>query len=453
MPTLTIQGALSLAVREHHAGQLARAGELYRKILEHDPKNSQALHLLGVVEHQQGRHVEADQLIRQAISLTPAVAEYHSNHGEVLRRLGNIDGAMKAYRHAIELNPDDAVAHYNLGNVLMARANPRKALASYQRAVDLQPDVAVMHVNKAMALLQAGEYADGFVEYEWRWACDHMAAERRSYPRPAWDGSDPAGKTILVYWEQGFGDTIQFIRYAPLLAARGATVVVECQPELKTLLQCVQGVSHVVAFGDPLPEFDTHVAMLSLPRLFGTAVESVPASVPYVTASRDRVVDWRIRLARDTSWCKVGLVWAGRSTNDDDNLRSIPLATLAPLGRIMRANFYSLQTGPAALEARHAPPILRLKDVGHELKDFADTAALLENLDLVITVDTAVAHLAGAMGKPTWVLLSHAPDWRWMTRRTTTPWYPTMSLVRQRRPGVWAHVVERIKRELDDTLR
>jgi hypothetical protein len=252
----------------------------------------------------------------------------------------------------------------------------------------------------------------------------------------------------LLHSEQGFGDTIQFIRYAPLLARQGARVVVECQPELRSLLRGVEGVQHLLAQGEPLPPFDLHAPLLSLPLAFGTRLGSIPAQVPYLKADPALAEAWRGKVAGDGRRLKIGLAWAGSPARKGDRQRSVSLSALAPLAAVKGADFYSLQKGPAAEQAKNPPPEMRLMDLTAELKDFADTAALIASLDLVISVDTAVAHLAGAMARPVWTLLEFVPAWRWLLDREDSPWYPTMRLFRQPSRGDWGSVVRRVAEAL-----
>jgi hypothetical protein len=276
---------------------------------------------------------------------------------------------------------------------------------------------------------------------------------RRKFRQPQWDGGDLAGRTIHLHAEQGFGDTIQFIRYVVPVAQRGGRIVVECQPELKRLVQMMPSVSHVVTTGEPLVDFDVHCPLLSLPLAFGTTLESIPSQVPYLQAGAEDVSKWSRRMAGGASPLKVGLAWSGNKLNRNNHNRSLALGALAALAAVQETTFYSLQKGEAAHEARNPPAGLDLVDWTDDLHDFADTAGLIANLDLVISVDTAIVHLAGAMGKPVWVLLPFAPDCRWLLEREDSPWYPTMRLFRQTSPGDWASVARRVTEALQSRLR
>ena len=307
----------------------------------------------------------------------------------------------------------------------------REAIAYHRRAVALAPDNLEVHRALALALLAAGDFEEGWREYDWR--------QRRRYPQPAWDGGPLAGRSILVYQEDGLGDTLQFARYVPLVAASGGRVILECAAPLARLLQRLAGVERVVVAGDPLPAFDTHAALMSLPACVGTTRDTIPRAVPYLAADPRLVESWRARLGRADA-LSVGLVWRGNPCHPNDSNRSMRRADLAPLGRVPGVHLYGLQVGPAGASVDG--------NLGPQLNNFDDTAAVVSVLDLVITVDTSVAHLAGALGRPVWVLLSSPHDWRWHLEHETSPWYPSMRLYRQERPGDWGPVVERVAVEL-----
>jgi hypothetical protein len=273
------------------------------------------------------------------------------------------------------------------------------------------------------------------------------------FAEPPWDGRPLEGRTLLLHAEQGFGDAIQFIRYLPLAAERGGRIIIECQAQLQRLFQINAGGSQIVASGQPMPDFDSHCPLLSLPWVFGTTLASVPDIVPYLRADAENVGSWRQRLAEHSQVVKVGLVWSGNPAHKNDRCRSMTLARLAPLAQTRGVRFFSLQKGEAATEARTPPPGMELIDWTEELTDFADTAALIAHLDLVIAVDTAVAHLAGAMGKPVWTLLPFVPDWRWLLEREDSPWYPSMRLFRQPFWGDWDSVIERVADELSNWIK
>jgi tetratricopeptide (TPR) repeat protein len=321
-----------------------------------------------------------------------------------------------------------------------------EALASYERAIALNPDYAEAHWNVCLARLRLGDFRGGWPQYEWGWKAGYRGIERR-FAQPRWTGAEPlAGKTLFVHAEQGFGDTIQFVRYVPLVAGAGARVVIEVHPSLVALLSGVQNVSSAVSRGGPLPAFDLHCPLLSLPLAFGTELDTIPARVPYLSAPETHLARWKIRLPR-AEGLRIGLTWSGRNIPDPD--RSMALAQLAPLFDLPGIHFVSLQkdlrdSDEAALRGR--PGFLHL---GPDLADFADTAAVIAQLDLVISIDTAVAHLAGALGKPVWILLPFLSDWRWLLDRDDSPWYPTARLFRQDKARAWDTVIARVRAALD----
>ncbi|MGD0390512.1 MAG: tetratricopeptide repeat-containing glycosyltransferase family protein [Tepidisphaeraceae bacterium] len=480
MAQLTIQQAIDLALQHHQAGRLQEAEPLYRQVLAQQPNHADALNLLGMLAGQTGRLdaalnlirraiaicstnvayynnlgnalIDAGQLdeaiatYRQAIAFSPQYAQTHYNLGVALERKGQLDEAVAAYRQAIRLKPDFVEAHNNLGNALIEIGQLDEAIAACRRAIALSPNFAEAHFNLSVALLARGDFQEGWEEYEWRWKCkDHPPL--RNFAQPQWDGHSLEGRTLLLHAEQGFGDALQFIRYLPLAAQRGGKIIIECQAELQRLFQTIAGRCQVMVRGQPLPAFDLHCPLLSLPRVFATNLDNIPNIVPYLHADAEDAGRWQHRLAEHAPLVKVGLGWAGSPGNKNNRNRSINLASLAPLGQIPGVRFFSLQKGEAAAEAKTPPPGMELVDWTQELKDFADTAALIANLDLVIAVDTAVAHLAGAMGKPVWTLLPFVP-WRWLLGREDSPWYPSMRLFRQPRMGDWDSVVMRVVEEL-----
>jgi len=293
-------------------------------------------------------------------------------------------------------------------------------------------------------LLLQGDFKRGWQEHEWRWKCRDYPSPQRNFAQPLWDGSALERRTLLLHTEQGLGDAIQFIRYLPLVAQRGGKIIIECQAELRRLFQTMLEKCPIVVRGDPLPAFDLHCPLLSLPLIFGTTLENIPQTVPYLHADAQDVKKWRERLDEHSPHLKMGLVWAGSPTNKNDRSRSIKLQSLAPLGQVPGVRLLSLQKGAAAAEAKTPPMGMELVDYTQELTDFADTAALIANLDLLISVDTAVVHLAGAMGKLVWTLLPFSPDWRWLLERENSPWYPTMRLFRQQVIGDWDNVITRV---------
>jgi len=399
---------------------------------------------LGNAMKDQERFGEAIAAYRAAIARRPGLAEAHYNLGIALMNQRQLDDAIIAYQNAIARKPNFPEAYGNLGNALRDKGLIDQAIEVYRRAIALQPEFAQAHTNLAFALLLRGDFRQGWEEYEWRWEWKEFPLTSSKFVQPQWDGSDPGNRTILLHPEQGLGDTIQFIRYATLVSERGGKVIFCCHPELWRLLQGFPGIEKCVRPGEMFPRFDFHCPLLSLPRAFQTTLESIPAKVPYLCLDPKLVELWQNRLAACSRGFKVGLVWAGSPRKQNDRHRSMKLADLVPLMQLPGARFFSLQKGAAAAQVRTLPEGTELADWTTELTDFADTAALIANLDLVISVDTAVAHLAGAMGKAVWTLLPFAPDWRWLLNRDDSPWYPTMRLFRQPSAGDWAAVIARV---------
>ena len=509
-------GLLAQAVALHQAGHLAEAEPLYRRVLQAEPRNADALHYLGLIAHQRGENKTAIKFIRKAIASNGASSHYHNNMGEALRALGKLDEAAKFYKRALDLPPVYHGAHYNLGlvlteqrdwsaaaecfrqallhdpedaevhaslaDMLLRRGNAAAAVEEYRIALDAKPDSARFHCNLGLALTQSGEletaighyrnavalepdnaelhytlgfallrlgrFAEAWPHYQRRLGSTQYAPRAELPESLHWRGEFLNGERVLLHEEQGAGDTIQFIRYAPLVAARGGRVMVaNVRPELCRLLSWATGVEQVVPAGRPLPDFAVHSPIPSLPALFRTNSATIPARLPYIDVPPAETAAWRDRL-KAKAGIRVGLVWAGSPGHDRDRDRSLDLADLAPLGQIPGVSLFSLQVGPASAQAEHPPSGMALTSLTPALGDFADTACAIVNLDLVISVDTAVAHLAGALGRPVWILLAYAADWRWFLDRGDSPWYPSARLFRQAAPGGWPPVIERVAGEL-----
>ena len=428
---------------------------------------------------------EAEKSYNQAIELYHDYAEAHNNLGITLQSLNRLDNAITSYKRAITINPHYAEAHYNCGSALKEQNKIeeaficfRKAIAikadyaeafnimgaifeeqgklveaaaNYSRAIELKPDYADANLNRSIISLLKGDFKAGWQGYEWRL---HMKGDaKKTFQQPMWNGSSLKGKTILVHTEQGMGDTIQFIRYLPIVQAQGGRVIFECMPELVLLLKHCAGIDKIItrsSSGKLSERFDVHAPLLSLPGLFDTTLDSIPSDVPYITADPKLVERWRLRL-NDGHNYKVGIVWAGNPNHAKDKSRSCSLSDFAALAGIPEVSFYCLQKGPASIDADTWPDG-NMINLDNELKDFVDTAAVIANLDIVISVDTSVVHLAGALGKPVWTLLPFVPDWRWQLVRDDSPWYPSMRLFRQTKMYDWDGVFEQVKEALIDNF-
>jgi tetratricopeptide (TPR) repeat protein len=422
---------------------LDEAAEHLRRAASLEPELPEAPYNLGNLAEKRGDDAAAAENFRRAAALRPGFYEAHNNLGAVLLKAGDAAAARESFARAVALRPGDAEAHHNLARALTELADYQEALAACRRAIALDPSHAQANFSEAMLLLVAGKLREGFEKYEWRWKLGTLVP--REFPVPVWKGEDLAGRTILLHGEQGYGDTIQGLRYVPLVAARGARVVLEVPPPLRRLAASLPGVAELVAAGQALPRFDFVCPLLSLPRAFATTLETIPADVPYLSPPPDAVAQWRARLAGPG--LKIGIAWAGSPLHRSDAQRSIDIEKLAPLFQINGPRWYSLQVGERAGDlARLLTGVVT--DLAPHLTDFAETAAAIANLDLVITVDTAVAHLAGALNRPAWVMLRARPDWRWLTEREDTPWYPSLRLFRQRARGDWNEVTARVRTAL-----
>ena len=432
-----------LADQGQYDGAIAAA----REALRLRPNYAVAHNNLGIALHNKGLLEESIAQARQAVRLEPHSAEFRNNLGRVLQDNGDIDEAIAERREAIRLKPDFAEAYNDLGNALRDHGGVDESISLLQRSIQLRPDYALAHWNLSLSYLLRGDFAAGWREYEWRWRWDNFTSPKRNFSQPLWSGEPLEGKTILLHAEQGLGDAIQFVRYVPMVAKRGGKILLECQPALVRLFSRIGSVQQVIARDEPLPAFDVHSPLMSLPLAFPAEINSIPAKIPYLKAAPKDAASWKKRLASDGAGRRVGLVWAGSSEHRGDRTRSIHLSDFAALAGIDGNIYYSLQKGDAADQS--PPPGLPLRDFTADLNDFCDTAAMLENLDLVISVDTAVAHLAGAMGKAVWVLVSSAPDWRWLREGEETPWYPTMRIFRQKSRGDWGEVMGRVAERLN----
>jgi tetratricopeptide (TPR) repeat protein len=429
-------------------GRRDEAIAVYRRALVQKPDHHGVLNNLGLLLQEANKPTEAMVLLRQAVRLRPDAPEGHNNLGLALADLGRFDEAERSYEEALRLSPHYAEAHVNLVSTLKETGRHEEALACYDLALRLDPQSRAVRYNRALCLLQMGDWQRGFPEYE------HLLGRKgkveRAFPSPRWDGSSLAGKTILVHTEQGLGDTIQFCRYALVLQRLGARVVVECPGYLVPLLAHVKSVDQLVAEGEPLPDFDVHVPLLSVPALVETTPERVPGEVPYLEIEEERIERWRLWLGAGGTF-RVGIVWQGNPFFPWDRWRSAPLWHFRALAEVDGVELISLQRTHGLEQLQSLGNRFEVRVPGEELDQngpFLDTAALLECLDLVVCVDTAVGHLAGALGTPVWLALSGLPDWRWLREREETPWYPSMRLFRQKTIGDWSELFARMASEL-----
>ena len=508
-----IDKALAEALGHFGAGRLVEAAAIGRQVLTLQPKLAQALHLMGIIQLKDGRSDEAVRLIGQAIMLDDRVPTYHNSLGQAHRAQGGQAEAIACYERALSINPNFAPAHGNIAQVLapgdpavavayyrrlvaalphnaLARANfgymvertgateaaveiYRQALAldpnqpvalgnlgvaladlgrideaigCYRQALELDPNNADAHNGLGLALLLKGDYAAAWPHHEYRprdWVGE--------FAIPRWKGEPLAGQRILLHAEQGMGDTLQFVRYVPLVAARGGRVVLATVPALAPLFDGMPGVDELVTGTRPPGDLAWHCPLMSLPLAFGTTRDTIPGPWPYLRAPAGRLAPWRARVGGDGAF-KVGLVWQGQPKLRRDRDRSLPPAALAPLAGIAGVRYYALQKTPAGSGFADLPTVLDATDLAENFSDYAETAAALMALDLVVTVDTSVAHLAGALGRPAWLLISKVPDWRWGERGRDSPWYPSIRLFRQAVAGVWDDVIADVARALVEKM-
>jgi tetratricopeptide (TPR) repeat protein len=425
----------------------------YDRALALRPDNAEVHVNRGVTLFELKRFAEALASSDRALALQPDYPEAHSSRGNALSMLRRFDEALADYDRALALRPDYSEAHTNLGVALHALKRFDDALQCHARAVTARPDFAEAHYNEGLCRLLTGDFERGWAKHEWWREVEQLKHTKRNFVQPRLTGSQEiAGKAILLHAEQGFGDTIQFCRYAPRVAALGGRAILEVQRPLHDLMQTLPGAAQIVSRGDPLPAFDMHCPMLGLPLVFGTKLATIPRETPYLCASARAVANWSARLPPKTR-PRIGLAWSGRPEHNNDQNRSIDLASfLSPLEGI-DATFVSLQRDVRAADAVVLQQRSDVNHFGEQLRDFSDTAALVANLDLVIAVDTSVAHLAGALAKPVWVLLQFIPDWRWLLDRDDSPWYPTARLFRQDDSRHWDSVFVPLRAALDDFLR
>lgn len=515
---IDITDTIKIADQHYRNGDIQQAEQLYRLVLQNQPDNASAFHMLGVIAHQRGDNQLAVDLLSKAVAGNSQVAQYYNNLGVALKALDRFEEAVQAYEKALLLKPDYADACYNLGNALaslghyaaaveqyrqgllfkpddartyynigvamqelghhaeavgnfeqairmghnstevyravaasrQAQGRYNDAISTLKQALRLKPDCAFTHTDLGMILMLVGDFTQGWKEYRWR--LNGYEWIKHFSDTLQWDGSSFAGKRLLVRCEQGHGDNIQFVRYLPMVKARGGTVIFAIYKELYNLLKDFPGVDEAVNLSneDYNPIFDLYTPILDLPGIFGTTLDTIPSQIPYISAEPHKVECWRERLSGPGF--KVGIVWSSSHGRGGRHLRNCNLMDFSAISRIEGVKLYSLQKGPAAEEIEQSAGNIQIVNLGKQFEDFSDTAAAIENLDLIISVDTSVLHLAGAMGRPTWALQCFAPDWRWMLDRDDSPWYPTIKLFKQQELGNWDNVFRRLAAELQRLL-
>jgi Flp pilus assembly protein TadD len=437
-------------------GRLAEAENSYRGALRLQPGFTAAHYNLGLLLRSQGRLEEAISCYRAVVRLEPDHIQALNNMGVALKNLSRFDEAEACFATALRLQPEYTAALSNLGFIWMYTGRMAQAEASYREIVRREPQNPEAHTNLAHLLLLTGRLPEGWNEYEWRGRALAALGGRPPFAQPQWMGAKIPDRVVLIRAEQGLGDTLQFCRYVPLVAGR-ARIVLAVQPPLMSLLRNLEGPERIVAIGDPLPPFDYHCPLMSLPRILDTTLDTIPARTAYLKVDDALASVWARRLG-ELKGLRIGITWAGNprlhlaGAGATDRRRSVPLEAFAPLADLSGVEWVSLQKDSPAMQASQAPEGMQLLDLMDQVSDFADTAAIIANLDLVISVDTSVVHLAGALGKPIWLLNRFDTCWRWLLERDGSPWYPTLRQFRQKAPGDWEGVIERVRQALVERL-
>ncbi|MBU3913810.1 MAG: tetratricopeptide repeat protein [Nanoarchaeota archaeon] len=442
---LSIQEALNLALKAHQEGKLEEAERVYRKILKINPDNPDANHLLGLIAHQTENYKEALSLVKRAIEINQNNAVYYGNLAMILDKLERQEESIDAFKKAIKINPDYQgahLAHYNLSIFYKEKNKLKEALEHLNKAIEIKEDFAEAHWNRSLILLLQGKFKEGWSDYEYRFKKQNPT-DSRKYQKPEWDGSPLVGKRILVISEQGYGDNIQFVRYLPLIKKQSAHIILECKDNLKALLEDSDSIDEFTEKENYSKiKFDFYIHLMSLPRVFNTDLNTIPNKTPYLKSNSELVSKFKENITSDKF--KIGISWAGNPNQEEDKNRSARFEKFKILKEIPEIQLYSLQKGESSSQLDD-PDITNLSP---DINNFADTAAIIENLDLIISIDTSIAHLAGALGKPVWTLLSFIHDWRWLLNRNDSPWYPNMRLFRQKEKGNWDSLFQEVKIEL-----
>ena len=434
---------VNLSKLEIKSGEFSSARAAAKAAIDRAPKLPQALNAMGNAHYALRDYIPAEDAYRRACKLRPPAPDILANLGNALARQGRLVEAREVLCDSLEMDADNPSIRTNYGALLLEQGDVNGAVQEFERALAIAPELPDAHWNRGLARLVSGALKDGFAGYEYRWRLPEFTPRHTDIP--LWHGEALEGKSILVHSEQGFGDTLQFVRYTDALKTQGAEVYLETHAPLRRLLEGMPSLNRVLQRGDALPDVDVQLPILSLPHRLGTSFEILPKEIPYIPFNSDSVPDLGV-----TSGLNIGLAWAGRPTHKNDVNRSVSLDVLKPLFELSGATWVSLQ-----IDARHDDAIsanLPLRDLRPQITDFADTASAIGALDLVISVDTAVAHLAGALGKDVWILLPFAPDWRWFLNREDSPWYPSARLFRQQSPGDWGEVIRRVAAALEHHL-
>jgi hypothetical protein len=437
------------------AGRLDAAERMLNHVLTVYPALPDVLHMMGLIAFRRGQIPEAGALMERAIAGGGTKSAHFRNLSEVYRLQGRLDEALATARRAVALDPSDPLGPFNLGMVQYDRLDVTACIAAARHSLDLRPSLPQAHMKLAQALLLSCQFAQGWEEYEWRYQIPGAQplmppSFTAHHKRPQWDGSPLGDQRLLLIGDQGFGDVVMFARYIPWARERCPEIVLACSAEMKPIMEAMFPGVQLINRWDDCPDHAAFIPLSGLPRLHGTRLDTIPGATPYMHADPALAKDWRGRLdARIPQGLRrVGIAWAGRPTHNNDLNRSITLQTLAPIAALDGIALVSLQKGPATAQIASYAGTTPLIDLDKEIGDFADTMAIIDGLDLVVTVDTAIGHFAGAMGKPAWIMLPYAPDWRWLLSRDDTPWYPSLRLFRNSAPKRWDLLVPEVAAEL-----
>jgi Flp pilus assembly protein TadD len=451
MVPVPLREVLEIGAHMERNGMRAESERMADHVLAAYPTNAEALHLKGLTVFAAGRQEDAARYMEGAIKHGLEVPLYYRNICAVYERIGRLDDAVAAGKRAVALDPTDAQAYHNLTVAHARRLELDECIACARSALALDNTLPGAHFALAEALLVRGELEEGWREYEWRFQIPGAAQPLPPTDRPQWDGAPLPDRTLLLVADQGFGDVIQFMRYIPWVFERCPKLVVACSPEVYGLIRQVSPPPvQLFTKWNECPEYAAYCVLSGLPRLHGTRIDNVPADVPYLRADPKRVERWRARIARllPRGHRAVGIAWAGRPTHSNDRNRSAKLRYYRPIFDVPDTAFFAIQKGPPLGEVAGYYGRAPLINLGADIEDFGDTAAIMQVLDLVVTVDTSVAHLGAALGRPVWIMLAFAPDWRWLLDRSDTPWYPTVRLFRQRKPDDWEGVIASVAEAL-----
>ena len=441
------QAYFNLADAYSTSGMTAESVDLYRKAIQINPDYPQAYSNLGIILNNSGQKKQAIEEYKKAIRLKPDFCGALTNIAIAETQTGRLDDALEHAKKAIDLSPEIPEYHYNLANTLKAMGNCPEALQSYDRAISLKQDYPEATWNRAITTLLAGNLAKGFELYKKRRDSRlEIATYPNNFDKPIYEGGSLKGKRLLVHWEQGLGDSIQFVRFLPLLKKLGAHIIYEERNALIDIFKNIEGIDEIITHRPgkkPEVDFDLYAPLMDLPAILNTTIDSIPTGMPYIIPDRQKTEHWKQKL--NTTDVKVGIVWAGAPKHGNDHNRSCSLADFSPLSSIDGVKIYSLQKGDASRQIELYKDQIEITNLAEDIENFTDTAAAIDNLDLVVSVDTSVLHLAGAMAKKTFAIIPYHPDWRWLLNTENSPWYPTMKLFRQKEWGRWNNVFESIK--------